>query len=220
MSENTSEEITKNVFNAALELIRKDDVRKILLEEKNNNKNDALNKFLKKYNLTTSSSARIFSIIERVDYIKTKRPIIAPPIKDNKEEEINKIRKMLLESFTHIRWTFLVSMGMSVILFLVGLVFLFTAISKSFAETNVSTSTLTIAGIGISDFILLFYTRPWQDISKNLSNNQQIKMIATSYLSGLSILDDKEKVKSLNSLTKNSVSMIQKFSEEELDENK
>ena len=219
MNGNTSEDITKNVFNAALELIRKDDVRKILLEEKNNNENDALNKFLKKYDLSISSSARIFQIIERVDYLKTTRSV-TPPIKDDEKEEIYKIRKMLLESFTHIRWTFLVSMGMSIILFLVGLVFLFTAISKSFAETNVSTSTLTMAGIGISDFILLFYTRPWQDISKNLSNNQQIKMIATSYLSGLSILDDKEKVKSLNNLTKNSVSLIQKFAEEEIDEDK
>ena len=219
MNGNTSEDITKNVFNAALELIRKDDVRKILLEEKNNNENDALNKFLKKYDLSISSSARIFQIIERVDYLKTTRSV-TPPIKDDEKEEIYKIRKMLLESFTHIRWTFLVSMGMSIILFLVGLVFLFTAISKSFVETNVSTSTLTMAGIGISDFILLFYTRPWQDISKNLSNNQQIKMIATSYLSGLSILDDKEKVKSLNNLTKNSVSLIQKFAEEEIDEDK
>jgi hypothetical protein len=50
---------------------------------------------------------------------------------------------------------------------------------------------LTVAGLGIADFVLVFYTRPWQDIAANVYVSEQVKIIATSYLSGLSAEKDR-----------------------------
>jgi hypothetical protein len=127
------------------------------------------------------------------------------------------VRRILLESFVHIRWSFWMSMVMSVILFLVGLAFLGTALAHSLSAKDVSTSTLTVAGLGMADFVLLFYSRPWKDVAANLANSQQIRMIATSYLAGFALIRDSnaEQRKALEELTERSVRLVQKFVEDE-----
>jgi hypothetical protein len=122
---------------------------------------------------------------------------------------------VLLEAFDHIRWSFWISLGMSVILFLLGMAFLGAAVFRSLSESTVSTATLTIAGLGIADFVLLFYSRPWKDISVNLSNSQQVRIIATSYLVGVALLEDGDASKSLEQLTKRSVLLLEEFAEED-----
>ena len=123
------------------------------------------------------------------------------------------VKRLLLESFVQIRWSFWVSITMSVILFVVGLVFLATALVQSLTAGSVSTSTLTVAGLGLADFVLLFYTRPWKDIAANLANSQQIRMIATSYLAGFALIGKPEQRKELAELTEQSVQLVQKFVE-------
>jgi hypothetical protein len=121
-----------------------------------------------------------------------------------------RIRDILLKSFDHIDQSFLASLVMSIVLFVVGLLLLGVAVVRSLVERDVSTSTLTIAGLAIADFVLLFYSRPWQDIQANLTNSQQVKIIATSYLSSVSLLepDQDGQLKSLAELTRDSVDLL------------
>ena len=127
------------------------------------------------------------------------------------------VHRILLESFVHIRWSFWISIIMSAVLFLMGLVFLMTALMQSLNAQSVTSSTLTIAGLGLADFVLIFYTRPWKDVTTNLANSQQIRMIATSYLAGFALIrgGTKEQREALEELTERSVGLVQKFVEED-----
>jgi hypothetical protein len=167
------------------------------------------NDVLSELELPQSSIPSLLHIINRLELEKRDK------VPENKKD-FQSIQDILLESFIHIRWSFWVSLVMSVILFITGMFFLVTAVAKSFSEASVSTATLTIAGVGIADFILLFYTKPWQDISRNLSNSQQIKIIVTSYLSGVGLVSQnrEENLKLLEGLTRNSVGLIQKYTED------
>jgi cation transport ATPase len=183
------------------------------LQEKLQDK-DLCSEVLSQFDLPQSARQALLDIITRVEQIQARAP--TSDIKADAVASSSETKKMLLESFVHIRWSFWISLVMSVVLFIVGLLFLGMAVWRSLSEGAVSTSTLTIAGLGVADFVLLFYTRPWQDISVNLSNSQQVKIIATSYLSGLSLLQQgkNEEFKSLEQLTKSSVGLLEEFTEE------
>jgi hypothetical protein len=124
--------------------------------------------------------------------------------------------KMQLEAFDHIRAAFWISMSMSVGLFIVGLVLTGFALYEATRQTSVSVSALTIGGLGLADFVLLFFRRPWQDISVNLSNSQQVRTIATTYLAGLALIQrhDTKGLDMLDGLTKRSVTMLEQYTEE------
>jgi cation transport ATPase len=208
---NAEDEIINKTLNAIFLIIGDENKRQKLDDEIN------YKEVLCELELPQSSIVRIRDIVHRLGLEK------ASILKDHEKEsqkiedkESQRIEDILLESFTHIRWSFWVSLVMSVILFIIGMFFLVTAVVKSFSEASVSTATLTIAGVGIADFILLFYTRPWQDISRNLSNSQQVKIIVTSYLSGVGLVSQnrEENLKLLEGLTRNSIGLIQKYTEE------
>jgi hypothetical protein len=122
----------------------------------------------------------------------------------------DEIRNTLLESYVHIRWSFWTLFGMSVVLFLVGLVFLGVAMARSLDEGSVSSATLTIAGLGVADLVVLFYSRPWQDIARNLSSSQQARIIATSYLASLALVQQgrAQELRLLERLTHESVALL------------
>lgn len=164
--------------------------------------------------LSQTARPALLTIVGRIEQFTDQRPLTQTYAGARTSE--SNIEKMLLESFVHIRWSFWISLIMSVVLFVVGLIFLGIAVMRSLNEAAVSTATLTIAGLGLADFVLLFYTRPWQDISVNLSNSQQVKIIATSYLSGLSLLQQgkTEEFALLEQLTKNAISLLEEFTEE------
>jgi hypothetical protein len=128
----------------------------------------------------------------------------------------DKYEKMQLETFDHIRTSFWVALIMSIALFLVGLMLMGLSVFRAMREISVSTSTLTIAGLGLADFVLLFFRRPWQDVSVNLSNSQQVRTVATSYLAGLALLQrgDTNSLELLNELTKGSVEMLEQYTKE------
>jgi cation transport ATPase len=203
---------TDNVMHRALKAVFRV-IGDAKLQEKLQDK-DLSNEVLKQFDLPQNARQALLDIINRVEQIQARAP--TSDIKADAVASSSETKKMLLESFVHIRWSFWISLVMSVVLFLVGLVFLGMAVMRSLSESAVSTSTLTIAGLGVADFVLLFYTRPWQDISVNLSNSQQVKIIATSYLSGLSLLQQgkTEGIKSLEQLTKSSVGLLEEFTEE------
>jgi hypothetical protein len=202
--ENNSEKEIKRGLDAAFKIISDAKTRNQLLDEKQ------AEKVMLELKLPQSTSLRskLLLISSRIDHIK--EHAVSKNIED-KDSEAEEMRKMLLESFVHIRWSFWMSLIMSVTLFVVGIIFLSTAVMQSLTESSASTTTFTIAGLGIADFVLLFYTRPWQDISANLANSQQIKIIATSYLAGLSLLPEEktEALKSLEQLTTETVTLIE-----------
>ena len=108
-------------------------------------------------------------------------------------------------------------MIMSVVLFVVGILLLVISVARALTEADVSTATLTIAGLSLADFVLLFYSRPWKDVATNLSNSQQVKIIATSYLSSLALLRNGrfEELKALDLITKNAVGLLEEFTDEQ-----
>ncbi len=208
MPNNKTEQEIQNTLSAIVQLIGSQKLQQSVLDDK------VFKTVLQKLNLPLSARPKLLNILNQIEH-KTGQTETLNEIRDEGTSYAD-VEKMLLESFTHIRWSFWISLTMSVILFVVGLLFLGIAIYRSFAETTVSTSTLMIAGIGISDFVLLFYSKPWQDISINLSNSQQVKIIATSYLAGLSLLqnDKQQTFNRLKELAQNSVKMLEQYAEE------
>ncbi len=167
------------------------------------------NAALKKLRLPESDgvTADLLQIIERIEQLKGQELIDGDAAPNPPSDQ--ETRRMLLESFGHIRVAFWISLIMSIILFLVGLVLVVIAVSR-FLKSDVSTATLTIAGLGMADFIVLFYTKPWKDVSANLLNSQRVRMIATSYLAGLSPLseDRLDTVDRLGELTRSSICLL------------
>jgi hypothetical protein len=161
-------------------------------------------------------------LIDRIEYassLQRELPSCLEPDKDSSSEKKGlhgentsdgDLEKLLLESFSYIRWSFWISLGMSGIIFLVGLGLLGIAISRFLTEKTVTTASLTIAGLGLADFLLLFYTRPWQDISANLANAHKIKIIGMSYFAGLTLVKDKNAgdIHLLQQLTQGSISLL------------
>ena len=118
--------------------------------------------------------------------------------------------KILLRSFDHIQWSFVVLLAMSVLVFVAGLAFLAVAIVRA-AQGETDPATFAIAGIGIADIVLLFYRRLWQDIVENLSTTQKVRVIAVSYLAGLSLVrHGVDRVEPLERLTGNTIGLLER----------
>ena len=83
---------------------------------------------------------------------------------------------------------------------------------------RLSASALTVGGLGLADFVVLFLRRPWQDVAKNLSNSEQVRMLMTSYYVSLSFLDrDKlDAIGPLEAFTASLVKLMQTYVEEDL----
>lgn len=183
----------------------------------------AFDEFLEKFQLPERAKAPLRQIVERLNYAARDQlageplPLTPAPsaARDVPRADDDEISDMLLESFVHIRWSFWVSMVMSVVLFLVGMVFMSASLARALGEGSVSSATLTIAGLGIADFVLLFYTRPWRDVAANLSNSQQVRIIATSYLAALSLLQQgkAKELRALERVAEHSVSLLEQYTE-------
>jgi hypothetical protein len=163
---------------------------------------------LNEYDLPQAALIGLLEIVNKMDFLINKQPT---PNRESKEE------KILYEPFDHIRWSYFISMGMSIIVFAVGVLFLAIALKEYFSEGTISTSTIKIAGLGIADFVLVFYSRPWRDISINLSNSQKMRMIAATYLAGMSLINlgDMKRFEALQSLTKSSVNLVNELAKAE-----
>ena len=137
------------------------------------------------------------------------------PPGESQDRDSSEVRDMLMEPFAHITWTFRILTAMSVTMFIVGLGFMLIALFNALKEQSVSQSTFLIAGLGLADLVVLFYRRPWEDISRGLSNSQQARMIATSYLSGVSMIrrDDPKAQATLMAITRESVELLEQFTE-------
>lgn len=115
-----------------------------------------------------------------------------------------------LEAFHHIRSSYRVAIGMSVVMFLMGAVMLMTAFSRAVTEQVLSQGTLAIGGMALADFAILFFRQPWKDVAINLSNSQRARVLATSYLVGLALIKSKdaEGLQQLADLTARSVELL------------
>ena len=101
---------------------------------------------------------------------------------------------------------------MSGILFLVGMALLGFAVVRAGNESDVSSSTMLIAGLSVADFILVFYTRPSRDVTRSLAVSERVKVIVTSYLAGLSLVKSNtlEQRQALAQLTSETVESLLK----------
>lgn len=125
------------------------------------------------------------------------------------DEASRDMEGILLRSFDHIQWSFVTLLCMSMVVFLMGLAVLGVAVVRA-AQGETNTATFAVAGVGLADILLLFYRRPWRDISTNLSNTQRVRVIATSYLAGLSLINRgaAQSMEILEQLTRNSVALL------------
>ena len=171
---------------------------------------------LKRLQLSSAARPSLLQIITKLtlqDDVRARSSSQSEPDGQPEGDEnprTREVRRILLESFDHIRWTFWVSITMSVVLFLVGLVFFGAALIRSVGAEDAGTSTFVLAGVGVADFVLLFYTRPWQDVATNLANSQQMRMIVTSYLAGFEFIrsEKAETRAALQELTERSVQLV------------
>ena len=127
------------------------------------------------------------------------------------DESAKSITATQLEAFVHIRRSFQVAIWMSILMFAIGAIMLLAAFFRALSEKDVSTSTLTIGGLALADFAILFFRQPWKDVATNLINSQRARTLATSYLVGLSLLhrNQVDLLRHLADLTDRSVTMLQ-----------
>jgi hypothetical protein len=194
-------------FMAALRLIGNDELQQRLRDP------DQSTSVLTDLNLPDSARPRLLDLVNRLDRFRAgaseKTRISARDAEEDAQKK-NEVRTTLLESYAHIRWSFWTLFGMSVVLFLVGLGLLGLAVARSLGEHSVSSSTVTIAGLAVADLVVLFYSRPWKDIARNLSSSQQTRIIATSYLASFELLQQgrREDFALLQGLTRESVALL------------
>ncbi len=133
------------------------------------------------------------------------------------------LAKTVLASFRYVASSFWISLAMSVIIFLIGVGFLLGALFKAFDEREASTSTLTLAGVGLANFLLLFYKGPWKDIAANLVNTERARTATLSYLGTMSYirqLDQSiaplEAIEAIRDLTRETVSLLENVHKEDI----
>ncbi|MGZ5252635.1 MAG: hypothetical protein ACXWCE_20630 [Caldimonas sp.] len=131
----------------------------------------------------------------------------APAAQPNKSAEEN-VDRIVMASYHQIRVSFWISAVMSVVLFVAGLTFLALAVAQ--AKQGDRTATIAIAGVGLADFLLLFYTNPRRDLAKNLASTQRVHIVATSYLFGMGLAarHDDHALRLLHELTVDSVRLL------------
>jgi hypothetical protein len=181
---------------------------------------------LQKLTLPDKAWAPLLQLLTRVEQLQSRAADGDQPASSPKqsgegvgqaggEPKINPYAKTQLEAFDQIRAAFWISMSLSVGLFMVGLLLTGFALYETTQQAAVSISALTIGGLGLADFTLLFFRRPWQDISVNLSNAQQVRTITTTYLVGLGLIQrqDSKGLEMLDGLTNRSVKMLEQYTE-------
>ena len=207
----TTDEGVFRTLKAVLRLLGNEQLQKNLGDEEH------FLESLRAMEMPESARGELLNLLNRVERLQARATAQTVPVNTNRPPQAlavvqdDRYEKMQLEAFDHIRTSFWVALGMSIGLFLIGL-----AVFQAVRETSISTATLTVAGLGLADFVLLFFRRPWQDVSVNLSNSQQVRTIATSYLVGLALLQrgDTKSLELLSALTERSIVMLQQYTEE------
>ncbi len=177
-------------------------------------------KLQQKHGLSDAAMLSLDKLLERLQLrgkgaAETRQPDVSSK-RAVGQDEAERFRRIIWDSFQHIRWSFWISILMSIALFVIGAALIGIAVMKALGPGEMTIETLTIGGLGLGDFLILFLRRPWEDVGKNLSNTQQVRIIVTSYLSSLSLIQQQRSadLKLLAEVTANSVKMIQDFTEE------
>ena len=128
---------------------------------------------------------------------------------NGREERRAAARSVLMRGYGQIRLSFWFSLVMSAILFIVGLALLGLAAAEALSSGELSAQAVAVAGLGLADFVLVFYTRPSKDIARNLAATQRSQFLATTYLSGVSLIasNDAEALDQLIRLTERMVAL-------------
>ena len=176
---------------------------------------DYFQEVLQELHMPEASRAGLLNILNSAESLTENQDTDKIQMEEQLEIE-DKYEKMQLEAFDHIRTSFWVALSMSIALFVIGVILMGVAVNEAIHESAVSSSTLTIAGLGLADFVLVFFRRPWEQISVNLSHSQQVRTITTSYLAGLALVQrgDTNSLNMLNDLTQRSVGLLEKYAEE------
>ena len=207
-------EAENRALRAAILAAGDDDVRSALEDDKRSAE------VLEKYQLPPAVREHLRALLDKVRVLveaAAASRASGSPTKTDRMQPEDAVRPILLETFRQVKATFWISIAMSIGLFVVGLAFLGVALWQSLGSTAASTGTVTLAGVGVADFVILFYSRPWKDVTANLSNTQQIRMIATSYLASYSLIRDGkgEALDQLQKMTSGHVDLIQRYVEDD-----
>jgi hypothetical protein len=141
-------------------------------------------------------------------------------IQEMSSQEASSAQKFFEQAFGELRRAYLISLSMSILVFLLGVGFLVLAAVQTIVDPTHAVTTAVIGGIGVVQILALFYRNPLNDIARSVSNAQQAKIALTSYLIGLSIIKDSIGLKpelshleSLNKLTELALTQLQTYVE-------
>ena len=117
---------------------------------------DHFQEVLQELHMPEASRAGLLNILNCAESLTENQD--TDKIKMEEQPEIeDKYEKMQLEAFDHIRTSFWVALSMSIALFIIGVILMGVAVIEAAYESTISTSTLTIAGLGLADFVLVFF---------------------------------------------------------------
>jgi len=129
------------------------------------------------------------------------RPAAAAPAAAEPDEAVRDLRTrtkasmdeaqtFLDNSFRQLRTTLWISHGMSVLIFLMGILFLAIAAYRAVMVPDGVGGTAVVAGIGVVQIVALFYRNPLRDVGRAVSNAQQSKMVLMTYMLGVSLIGE------------------------------
>ena len=172
---------------------------------------------LRKHNVPPAAENGLRQFAKRLQFMTEAAPKEAADkhISHCNEGQDAAFDRLVWEPFRQIRWSFWISVAMSVAMFLIGAALMVVAAYEAIGSSAVTLSSLAIGGLGLADFVILFLRRPWEDVGKNLADSQQMRMIVTSYLSSLHLLAERRQadIESLEKITSRSVDLIQRYTE-------
>jgi hypothetical protein len=142
-------------------------------------------------------------------------------VQEMSTQEVNSAQKFFEQAFSELRRAYLISLAMSILVFLVGIGFLVLAAVQTIIDPSHTATTAVVGGIGVVQIIALFYRNPLNDIARSVSNAQQAKITLTSYLIGVSMIRDSigldqpepSHLESLSKLTELALTQLQTYVE-------
>jgi hypothetical protein len=152
----------------------------------------------------------------------TTSPIPAHLTPHTSTEQVNSAQQFFEQAFHELQRAHHISLGMSVAIFVIGIIFLILAALQTIIDPSRATTTAIVGGIGIIQIVALFYRNPLADIARSVSNAQQAKITLTSYLIGVSLIRDniglsppqESHLEHLSTLTEKTLTQLQTYVEE------
>lgn len=175
----------------------------------------------KHLDLTEAMAKEVLNVLRDFDQPRTPDAAVED-MRTRTKQSMDEAQVFLDNSFRQLRTTLWISHGMSILIFLMGVLFLGIAAYRAIAVPDGVGGTAVVAGIGVVQIVALFYRNPLRDVGRAVSNAQQSKMVLMTYMLGVSLIGEDvyhnkrtaEAGRRLREMTDEMVALLERYAED------